>query len=155
SPQAILLGKLLGSSPFAYFLTIATVPLTFYCVLLGVAGVGLAAWLLLYLQIATTTIFLGTLSMIQRLDPATGKTTAGTGPGWGILALIVVGQILASSGAFLLTPWSAAVVGLLTPAPALIGVFQGDPWQYSLYFFGSRIPFLIVTPVSQLILSYL
>src|SRR5262249_19110808 len=82
SPRQIPLGKLLGALPLAYLLPIATVPLTFYCVLLGVAGVSINVWILLYLNLATTTIMLGTISMLQRLEP-TAKGSTGSGAGLG------------------------------------------------------------------------
>ena|GEM_PF-5094524 len=157
SPQQILLGKLLGEPSLAYLLAIATVPLAAWCWILGVAGVSLLVLVLLYVNLATTTIFVGSLGLLHPLELATGKsgTASAANAGWGVLAVVFGIQLLASSRWLLGTPWSAAIVGLITPVAPLYGIFEGDPWHFGLSFFGYEIPFLLVTPLSQLVLAWL
>jgi hypothetical protein len=152
SPRQILLGKLLGEPALAYLLAIATVPLAFYCWVLGVIGLSLPVLLLMYVNLASTTLLFGSLGLLQRLEPTAGKSagTSGAGAGWGLLAFIFLPQVLANAGALLSSPASAALVGLLTPVAPFYGIYQGRPWQYCLSVYGLEIPFLLVTPLAQL-----
>ena len=157
SPAQILLGKLLGEPALAYLLAIATVPLAVYCWTLGVAGVSLGVLLLLYLTLASNTFLLGTLGMLQRLEP--GSRRSGRSPlslaFVVVLCCIALPPLSAKASAVLSVPWSAAVVGLLTPIPAFFGIYTGNPWGPQLSFFGIHIPMLLVTPLSQLGLAFL
>jgi hypothetical protein len=156
SPRDILLGKLLGEPALAYLLALATVPLTLFCVLSGLHGVSIAVWLLLYLNLASSTFLFGSMSMIQRLEPSPGKNTPSGSVGGGMLAILLISQYVAGSIALASGHWSASAAGLITPIPALAGVFYGDPWwRYSLHFFGLELPLLILTPISQLLGAYL
>jgi hypothetical protein len=157
SPQQILLGKLLGEPALAYLLAIAAVPLTVYCWVLGVAGVSLDVMFFLYLNLATTTLLLGALGLLQRLGPSEKRSTFGSGggAGWAILALVFVPQIIINARSLSAIPSAAAAVGLTTPAFLFYGIYNGNPWEYSLTFYGLQIPFLAITPVSQLFLAYL
>jgi hypothetical protein len=152
SPRQILLGKLLGEPALAYLLAIATVPLAVYCWALGVIGLTLPVLILLYVNLATTTLLFGALGLLQRLEPPAGKSSAasGAGAGWGILAFIFLPQVLANAGSLLSTPGSAALVGLLTPVAPFYGLLKGEPWKYCLSIYGLELPFLIVTPLAQL-----
>jgi hypothetical protein len=153
SPRKLLVGYLLGAAPLAYLLPIATVPLTFYCLLLGVPGVSIFVLLLVYLNIASSTILLGMIAMVQPLEPGS-KSVTGSFVAWGLLAYIMLG-LAANSGAMLSSPWYAAAVGVLTPIPTAYGIFDGDPFQYSFNLFGVFIPYLFVTPTCQLFFAYL
>jgi hypothetical protein len=157
SPQQILLGKLLGDPALAYLLAIATVPLAAFCCTMGVAGTPLAVLPLVYLNLGTTIFLMSTLGLVQPLEPGSGKPTGGIGgnAGWGIMGFVLVAQIVAGARQSLMTPWAGALVGLPTPIPMLVGIGQSDIWQYRLSFYGVQIPFLFVTPVSQLVLAYL
>jgi len=156
SPQQILLGKLLGEPAIAYLLPVSSIPLAVYCWLLGVPGLSLAALVLLYLLLLTNTILIGSLGLLQQVEPPASKASAaasGGNWGWAWLALAVL--LVASGQSSLASPRSAAIVGLLTPAPALFGLYSGAPWRYALSFYGLQIPFLLVTPVAQLALAFL
>src|SRR5262249_30681723 len=59
SPKQILLGKLLGEPAIAYLLAIATIPLASFCWILGVPGLSLDVLLLLYVNLATSTVLFG------------------------------------------------------------------------------------------------
>lgn len=155
-PSQILLGKLLGEPALAYLLAIATVPLAAFCWTLGVAGLSLGVLLLLYLTLASTTFLFGTLGLLQRLDPGSGRASGGMGTALGsalIVTILALPALVTNAGALLAKPWSAAVVVLLTPVPAFVGIFQGDPWKLHLSLFGVPIPMLSITPLSQLSLA--
>src|SRR5437588_1423535 len=157
SPQQILLGKLLGEPALAYLLAIATVPLAAWCWMLGVMGVSLAVLFLLYVNMATTTLLIGSLGLLHPLEITTGKSSTGSAgnAGWGLLALVFGIQIVAAARFLLAVPWSAALVGLVTPIAPFYGIIEGNPWQHAFSFFGFHIPFLLITPISQLLLAWL
>jgi len=156
SPRQILLGKLLGEPAQAYLLAIATIPLTFFCYLGG--GVSFESLVLLYVQLATTTLMLGAMGLLNRIDTP-GRRSRG-GPEtlvflFVILFVVASPMILMTGRSALANPWAAAAMGLLTPLPSFAGEVQGDPWLYGLSFFGREIPFLLVTPVAQLLVAFL
>jgi hypothetical protein len=156
TPAQILIGKLFGPSALAYLLAIASVPLSAWCWITGVRGVNLPVLMLLYFQLATTTLFFGCMGLAQKLTPDGDRDGRPRGSvGWGLGMLVVMPQLLANTARLLVQPWSAALVGLLTPFGIFPGIFSGDPWHHSLSLFGYQIPFLLVTPVSQLFLAYL
>jgi hypothetical protein len=158
SPRQILLGKLLGEPALAYLLAIATIPLTAWCWMMGVAGVSLDVLVLLYVLLAASTFLMGTIGLLQRLDPPDAKKSGGNagaaaGVGGGIFLLIFLPPILSSVSWLMSTPWSAALVGLTTPIPVFFGLAEGNPWKYCLSFYGIQIPFLLVMPLFQLLLA--
>lgn len=146
SPRQLVWGKLLGESAMAYLLGIATVPLTVWCCILGVAGVPLPILALLYVHLFTTTMLFGCLGLLQRLEVAPGRLPGHgvSGAGWAIGALIFIPQLLAGSGAVLAYPWSRTLVGLFTPVPLFYGIARGDLFgTYMTFpFFGVDVPFL-------------
>jgi hypothetical protein len=156
SPQRILLGKLLGEPALAYLLAVASIPLAVWCWILGVEGVSLPVLLLLYVNLGTTTLLFGCAGLMQPLELTGSKTSTG-GPGsaggWGIVALIFLPQLVIHARSLLAKSWSGAALGLLTPIPIFLGLVHGDLWLDSLSFFGIQIPFLVVTPVTQLLLA--
>ena len=159
SPRQILAGKLFGEPALAYLLAITTIPLAVWCWMLGVVGVSLPVLALLYVNLATTTILAGSLGLLQSLEPAAGQATTPSSAtvGWGVLAAIFAAQALAMARWLLATPWSRALVGLLTPVAPIYGVTDGDPWHHtlSLTFFTYEIPLLLATPVAQLVVAWL
>jgi hypothetical protein len=156
SPRQILLGKLFGEPAQAYLLAIATIPLAVFCWLGG--GVSFEGLVAMYVQLATTTLMLGAMGLLNRLD-AVGKRS-GRGPEWLVFLFVILfvvasPMILMAGRSVLANPWVAAGLGLLTPLPAYFGVVQGDPWLYGLSLFGEEIPFVLVTPVAQLLIAFL
>lgn len=155
SPWDIMIGKLLGEPALAYLLTIATVPIAVFCMIMGVNGVGPLEIFLLYLNILSTTLMFGALGLQHRLNLTSEKASAAV-PGFGFVIGIAsaASSILASAGGrgWLTTPWSVAVLGLLTPVPTFWGLALGNPWEPGLSLFdrGFKIPFLIMTPVTQI-----
>jgi hypothetical protein len=156
SPRDILLGKLFGEPAQSYLLAIATIPLGFLCYLWQ--GVTLDGLALMYVQLASTTLMMGALGLVTRLD-ATGRSRSGRNPEWmpftfAIILLIGSPVVMASGGTALSLPGPAAILGLLTPLPSYYGLVKDDLWTYGLAFFGKEIPFVLVTPVSQLLIAF-
>jgi hypothetical protein len=159
SPLQILLGKLLGEASFAFLSIIPTIPLSVYCCLiLGVEGMNLSNLLLVYMTLLTTTILSGSLGLLQPLeaDPS-GKVNPANNLGAVMLGsfFCCVPALLTGGTSLLMRPWTAALLGVFTPIPTFVGIHQNDPWQYSLLFFGQHIPFILFTPISQLVLTSL
>ena len=158
SPEEILLGKLLGEAAVAFLLIIASFPLAAWCVAMGVAGVSLGTLLLIYLNIVSSTVLVSALGLLQPLEPPAGKapgTPSGSAGIWGVVAVMFVVQTAVGAQVLLAKPWSAAIVGLVTPLPVFFGLGYDDPWRYCLNSFGLQIPFILVTPISELMLAYL
>jgi hypothetical protein len=112
--------------------------------------------LLIYLNLFATIVLLGTVGLIHRLEVQDGKPVGGPGGG-GVWTLVgVLTWIGFSTGSALAKfPWFAAVVGLLTPVALFRGMAQHAPWQPTLAFFGSHIPFLVAAPLAQLLVAFL
>src|SRR5437667_4134842 len=72
-PRQILLGKLLGEPALAYLLLIATIPLAVWCWAVGVPGLSFLELVLLYVNLLTTTILLGTMGLRDRPEGREGK----------------------------------------------------------------------------------
>jgi hypothetical protein len=159
SPKQILLGKLLGEPAVAYLLLIASFPIAAWCVALGVPGVSFAVLLLLYVNLACLTLLVSAMGLLQPLEPVAGKApgsiASGAGGAWGVVSVMVLVQVAVGANWLMSKPWSAALLGLATPVPAFFGVVHDDPWQPSLLLFGLHAPFLLVTPLSELLLTYL
>jgi hypothetical protein len=157
SPRQILLGKLLGEPALAYLLAIASIPLAVWCCTLGVDGVTLLNLPLVYVTLATSTILISALGMMQPFEgQAKSASDAGTAAGWAIAAVVFLIHVLISTTRALTTPWSKAIVGLFSPVAALYGIYQGDLWrsrQATFSFFGLELPLLLATPVFQLLLA--
>jgi hypothetical protein len=162
-PGQIILGKLLGEPALAYLLAIGTIPLSLWCWSLGVKGLDVIALVLLYVNLATNTLMFGAIGLLHSLEPSAGKGASRGAGGARLLPtlLIVVGNlsavVTASIGAGAMTvPWTGALLGLLTPIPLFAGLIgRLDPWHYGLSFFGVEVPFLLVTPVAQLLVAAL
>ncbi len=158
SPRQILLGKLLGEPAQAYLLAIATIPIAVFCWLLD--GVSLDGLILMYVQLFTTTLMFGSMGLITRLEGEGRKSGRGSAAqglviGFVLVVVFTVPGLLASGMAVMNFPWAAAVIGLTTPLPLYYGIFKGDPWLFSLSWFGLDVPFAVVTPLSQLAIAYL
>jgi hypothetical protein len=159
SPRQILLGKLLGQPAMAYLLSIAAFPLVFLCYLWG--GVDFWVMLLLYVNLASTTLMFGAMGLLQRLEPPAGKSgSTSIGPQWIVAFFIVVflnlvPMLIAGGSTVLGVPLAAALLGLPTPVPAFGGIVAGDPWRFGLSFFDLQIPFILITPLAQLGIAFL
>jgi hypothetical protein len=123
SPRQILLGKLLGEPALAYLLAMATLPLATWCVLLG--GVVPEVLLLVYVNLATTTLLAGSVGLLNKVELPIGKADSGM----------------------------ATLAGLLTPIPVFSSIVSNDPWHLGVPFFGFLIPYLFLVPVVQLVLA--
>lgn len=128
SPRQILLGKLLGEPVLAYMLAIATIPLAVFCWIAG--GVLFPVLVVMYLNLATNTLMIGSAGLQCRIDSPTGKSDLGFG------AFLGVG------------------LGFLTPIAGFVAVATNDPWK-GLPLFGVSVPYLLLTPVLQLLAAYL
>jgi hypothetical protein len=155
TPKQLLLGKLLGEPAIAYLLAIATIPLAAFCWIAGVPGLSLGVLILLYVSLATSTILFGTLGLMQPVELPASKSAASGGGNWGWMLLVLALILAPASQSLLSSPGSAALTGVLTPIPALVGLFHANPWEYCLSMYGLQIPFLLVTPVLQLALAFL
>jgi hypothetical protein len=158
SPAKILLGKLLGEPAMAFLLSIASFPFAVYCALvMGVVSLG--TLLLLYLNLGTSLLLICAVGLIQPLELSASKSPSGfsgQNASWGGVALVFM--LFAGMGAtsMLSTPWTAALIGLATPLAPYFGlILFDDPWHYQLVFYTWDIPFLLVTPVTQLLLTFL
>ncbi len=163
SPWDIMIGKLFGEASLAFLLIIASFPFAFFCWLLGMPGLSLTTLALLYLSLFSTSLMFGSFGLQNTLVIPAGKATGGGVPGFGILVGLTIAASLnmawigaaAPGGAWHAKPWSVALIGLLTPLPSLYGIALGDPWQVGLSWFQWKIPFLVVTPLAQLLIAYL
>ncbi len=160
SPGAILVGKLLGEPALAYLLVIVTFPLGLGCWLMGARGVTPDVLLLTYVQLLTGTLMCGGLGLLHRLEPPAGKQSGAGGAGLGVVALCLLGAVnmLMYTGFGLRTrgAWPAPLVGLLSPLPLIVGLGKDqDGWAYALSLFGYPVPYLLLTPVAQLLIGYL
>ena len=156
SPGQILVGKLLGEPAQAYILAMSTIPLGVLCWLWG--GVEFDALVLVYVQLFTTTIMFGALGLLHRIEQSEGKSKTTRGPEWLVFTFIInififTPVIISTRMSVLGIPGLGALVGLATPLPAIYGIAVQDPWHYGLAFFGVEIPYLLVTPISQLAIA--
>ncbi|HEV3119926.1 MAG TPA: hypothetical protein VGY58_22895, partial [Gemmataceae bacterium] len=107
----------------------------------------------MYVNLATSTLFLGSLGLLQPVEPAPGKTS--TSAGLGALGLVFSVQALIGARWLMSRNWSAALVGLVAPISPFLGIFDGDPWLHNFAFFGYSVPLLLATPIMQLLLAWL
>ena len=128
---AYLLGKLLGEPAMAYLLAIASIPLAAWACLRG--GVTPDVLMVVYVNLATTTLLCGACGLVGRVRPTTGEPVAAT---------------------FL------AMFAMVTPAPLFYALTKAvsadvDPWLYGLSLYGWEVPFLWIVPPLQLLLAFL
>ena len=154
SPLQIFLGKLLGEPLGAFFSILPTIPIAVYvCLILGVEGMDLLTLLLVYANILTTTVMSAALGLMQPLegDPqGKPRQNAGAGSVFFGLFFCFVPLLLGKSWNILSTPWAAALMGIFTPIPTYLGIYEGNPWEFRMHVFDMRIPFLLVTSISQI-----
>jgi hypothetical protein len=153
SPRQILLGKLLGEPALAYLLAVAVVPLLVFACLNG--GGHVAELALVYVSLLSTTFLLGSMGLISKLEPPGGKTKQNPGAGAGLVVMwvVLIPQFLIHGRRLMAYPGLSAPAGLLTPIPAFLGMWDGDIWKYGLPVFGAKVPYVLVTPISQLLLA--
>ena len=154
SPLQILLGKLLGEPLGAFFGILPTIPIAVYtCLILGVEGMNLLTLILVYLNLITTTILSAALGLMQPLEgDAQGKPRQGGSVGSVFFGLFVccLPALMSGSMSILSTPWAAALLGILSPIPTYVGIYHGNPWEFQMHVFDLRIPFILVTSISQI-----
>jgi hypothetical protein len=155
APRDILLGKMLGEPTLAYLMPIAALPLAVLCAVTG--PISFDVLVLVHVTLATSTLMAGAMGLRGPLavqdNPGEKKATA---PLAGFFWLGSFYFLLFSglrSAPLLSMPWLAAPAGLLTPLPIFAGLANGEPWL-TFSFFGLPLPYLLVTPVSQLTLTY-
>lgn len=157
SPKQILLGKLLGAPALVYMVTFASIPYTFGIWSLGVTEISFFTLLLLYVNLATTMLLSGALGLINPLRKKEQGQMAQSGVGiavglGGVYSLILQFAVMGLP-AFLSGRGPAALTSLFLPLGALAGMATGgDPWLHNVHFFEMKIPFLLATPVAQVVL---
>jgi hypothetical protein len=157
SPLQIFVGKLMGEPMLAFFSLVPTIPFTVLtCFMLGVDGMDFVSVILVYVTLFTSSLVSGAMGLFQTLDsdPA-GKPRQASNFGAVFFACTFCSFpfLFVGGSSILNTPWQAALFGLITPIPAYYGIVEGNPWLHGLHFFGLRIPFLIVTPISYLAIT--
>jgi hypothetical protein len=154
SPLDILFGQLLGEPATAYLGIIASFPLGLLCALAG--GIPLFALFLVYATLFSSTLLAGTTGLRSQMalaDAVPGRKAAGcmTAIFW-----MVGWQMLTLSGlkpsTVLSIPYLTALVGLLTPLPILAALANDTPLA-AIPWFGVPIPYLVLTPVAQLLIT--
>jgi hypothetical protein len=154
TPRQILLGKLLGEPATAYLLAVVSVPLGVFCWITG--GVPLDLLLLMYLNLATNTLLLGSLGLLMRVEP--GTTGRRAGPEVFVLLIVVLSLFLVPlfvgvSQIVLNVKWLGTVLGFFTPVPAFYALVRHDTTMYSVSLFGTAVPAILLAPLGQLLLA--
>ena len=157
SPRQIMLGKLLGEPAECYLMAMSTLPLTLWCSAEG--AVSLGVWALLYVQLATLSLAMGTLGLLQNLEPPAGKPV-GTRQGslWIsviFILLFTMPSLLGNLPFLTRQPWTQAVLGLFTPLLVLHDLFDERSWQAQFSWFWWSAPYLLVAPIAQIGLAAL
>jgi hypothetical protein len=151
SPRQILVGKLLGEPVQAYVLAMASIPLAVWSVLFG--GGPPQAIPFVYIIQLTTILMFGSIGLLHSLQPPARRSGGNPGCGMAILAFIVLPNVIVSGATSISHPAVAALFGLTTPIVAIMDVAAHDPWRSRLFVFGLDIPFLLITPISQLFIA--
>jgi hypothetical protein len=154
TPRQILLGKLLGEPATAYLLAIVSVPLGVFCWLTG--GVPLDLLLLMYLNLATNTLLLGSLGLLMRLEPGPGRRA---GPEVFVLLIVVLSLFLVPlfvgvPQIVLNVKWLGTVLAFFTPVPAFYSLVRHDMTMYSVWLFGAAVPAILLAPLGQVLLAF-
>jgi hypothetical protein len=151
APRDILLGKLVGEPAQGYLMALAGLPLLAWC--WGMGAVSLEALVLLILQVFTTAILLGTLGLVHPLDTGGDKSKT-SGRTIRNVALIIFGVYAMQMSIFMSLmgnhPLTQVPLGLLTPVFSITAVAREMPEEYGLPFYSWRVPWLFLTPVTQL-----
>lgn len=152
SPRQILVGKLIGEPAIAYVLVMTSVPVAVWCVILG--GGPPVSLPFVYCMQFTTILMFGSLGMLHSLQPPSRRTGNDSGCGLVILAFIILPNLVAGGIANVSNPLVSALVGLFTPILAIVDVANNDPWAHRLPVFAANVPYLLVTPLSQILIAF-
>lgn len=157
-PRQILLGKLFGEPAIAFLLIFASIPMMVWCATLGATTASVL--FLSIVNLFSMTLFAGTIGMIHTLETNDRKKASGGNPVAGaILFFIFVVpwfiSAMANIGGAMGNRWASAAVGLLTPVGFIYGLAIDDVWGQGLTFFSLNLPYLIVTPIAQLMVGLL
>jgi hypothetical protein len=155
-PRDILIGKLLGEPVQGYLMAQAGLPLLIWCCGMGALPPPVLA--MLVLQMATTAILMGTVGLVHPLDTS-GDKARSSGRLIKTLALVIVGVYVMQMTVVLPfmtnNPLAQIPLGMLTPIFAITGTAREQPALYGLPFFHYELPWLCVTPISQLTIAAL
>ena len=153
-PRDILIGKLVGEPVQGYLMALAGLPLLIWCC--GMGAVPPAVLAMLLVQIVTTAILLGAIGLVHPLDTSGDKAKI-SGRLIRNVALVIVGVYVMQLTIFLpfmtTNPLVQIPLGMLTPSFAITGVAREQPTLYGLPFFNWELPWLYVTPISQLAIA--
>ncbi len=148
-----------GQSKAVAACRMASMPLTFALWSLEASGISFATMLLLYLQLFTSAFMGAAIGLVKPFHSAADqKSGQQQMAGWGCLTYLILMSFAGNLTRLpaLLSGRETAVVGLFVPLGPLTGLFEQDnPWHYGLSFFGTNVPFLLLTPVVQLALAAL
>ncbi|HEY4312464.1 MAG TPA: hypothetical protein VGN12_23655 [Pirellulales bacterium] len=152
-PRDILLGKLLGEPAQGYLMALAGVPLLIWCWGMGAVTFGVLS--ALALQIVTTAFLLGSIGLIYPLDA--GEKTRGAGRMIRIvvvvLAFIYTAPLVIMAPFLTTNPLTQIPVGFLTPVLGIVGLARGNATLDRLPVFDWQIPYLLITPLTQVIVG--
>jgi len=150
SPQAILLGKMIGEPAISYFLALASLPLAALCWGLGAASGPVIFWL--YVNLATFTFMWAALGLINSLSPpAQGAAKHRSGAaGWAIAVFIILPQMLVQGSALRDAAGLGEALAMLTPIVSLMHLWTDNAWNARVAFWGISLPSLILAPLVQL-----
>lgn len=151
SPQAILVGKMIGEPAVSYFLAISSLPFAAICWGMGAAS-GLVV-LLFYVNLMTFILMAASLGLIHSLMPPTrtvGKQRGGAGGAVFAMLFIIMPQLIVHGVQVLSVPGLGDALNLLTPIGSLTGLWEGNAWSARLTLWGVSIPSLLAAPVVQL-----
>lgn len=160
SPRQILLGKLLGEPALGFLLAIAILPLLVFACLFG--GGRLDELALMYVNLFAFTILQGATGLINKLDPPGGKgQRSGAGAGAVVVWMVLMPQLLIHGRTAMAREWTAVPIGLLTPIPSFLGMWEdrvgsdASILSYCLPFFDLRLPYVFMAPLFQLLLAWI
>jgi hypothetical protein len=153
SPQAILVGKMIGEPTITYFLAMASVPFAVLCWAAG--GGSFGEILFLYINLASFILMAASLGLIHSLTPPTpGANRQRSGGGAAFIVLFVVlPQLLIHTGRAINAPVVGEFLQLLTPIGSLMSFWQGSAWLAHVTLWGFELPSLVVGPVMQLAIA--
>jgi hypothetical protein len=154
APRDILLGKLVGEPAQGYLMGLAGLPLLAWC--WGMGAVSLEVLVLLIVQVFTTAILLGTLGLVHPMDTGGDKSKMSSRTIRNV-ALIIFGVYAMQVSIFMSImgshPLTQVPLGMLTPVFSITAVAREMPNEYGLPFFTWHVPWLFLTPVSQLAIA--
>ncbi|HVU87506.1 MAG TPA: hypothetical protein VHD36_09300 [Pirellulales bacterium] len=150
-PRDILLGKLVGEPAQAYLMVLAGLPLLVWCWGMGAVTTGVLVPLIV--QLATTAFLMGSIGLIHNYDTSADKTKqAGRMIRNAAIGMFTIyGLQITIAAPFLTTnPLTQIPLGALTPIFGIAGLARGAPTADGLPLFDYQIPYLYLTPITQI-----